>query len=316
MSSPVSAIEFAVLQQAADWFALLRDEQVSEQDRLAWQHWLDAQPQHRQAWQRVETISGQFERLPHRQAARSALQARGMDRRQALKVLSIIGGGSMLALGGRALPWQQWQANQRTAVGEVRGSQLADGSRLWLNTDSALEVNFTAKLRRLALYRGEALIEMATDRRPLWLETEQGRLRVQDGRFGVRQLEDGFQVSAYSGSLEIVGARRQSLVAGQQAYFDEQWVDRPEVLRQARQAWTHGTLQADDMPLGEFIAELSRYQHGHLGCDPRVAGLRLVGAFPLAEPERIYAALEASLPVRVVRRLPWWISIEPRHSAT
>lgn len=315
MARPIAQIDFAVLQQAADWFARLRDECVSEQDRLAWQHWLDAQPQHRQAWQRVELISGQFERLPQRQAARSALQARGVDRRQALKVLSIIAGGSVLALGGRSLPWQQWQANQRTAVGEVRGSQLADGSRLWLNTDSALDVDFAPTLRRLALYRGEVLVEVAADSRPLWLETEQGRLRVQSGRFGVRQRDSGFLVSAYSGSLDILGARRQGVIAGQQAYFDSRWVDRPERLRQAQQAWTQGVLQADDMSLGEFVAELSRYQHGHLGCDPKVAGLRLVGAFPLAEPERIYAALEASLPVRVVRRLPWWISIEPREAA-
>ncbi|SIR84577.1 FecR family protein [Aquipseudomonas alcaligenes] len=309
------SIDFAVLQQAADWFARLRDEHASEQDRLAWQHWLEARPQHRQAWLRVESISGQFERLPQRQAARSALQARGVERRQALKALSIVAGVGLLGLGGRALPWQQWQASQRTAVGEVRDSQLADGSRLWLNTDSALDVDFTAQLRRLALYRGEVLVEAADDARPLWLETAHARLRVQGGRFAVRQLDDGYLVSTQVGALEIIGARRQSLVAGQQAYFDAHWVDSPVPLRQGQQAWTHGILQADDMPLGEFVAELSRHQRGHLGCDPRVANLRLVGAFPLAQPARIYAALEASLPVRVVHRLPWWISIEPRHSA-
>ncbi|AMR66991.1 FecR domain-containing protein [Aquipseudomonas alcaligenes] len=309
------SIDFAVLQQAADWFARLRDEHASEQDRLAWQHWLAARPQHRQAWLRVESISGQFERLPQRQAARSALQARGVERRQALKALSIVAGVGLLGLGGRALPWQQWQASQRTAVGEVRDSQLADGSRLWLNTDSALDVDFTAQLRRLTLYRGEVLVEAADDARPLWLETAHARLRVQGGRFAVRQLDDGYLVSTQVGALEIIGARRQSLVAGQQAYFDAHWVDSPVPLRQGQQAWTHGILQADDMPLGEFVAELSRHQRGHLGCDPRVANLRLVGAFPLAQPARIYAALEASLPVRVVHRLPWWISIEPRYSA-
>lgn len=309
------SIDFAVLQQAADWFARLRDEHASEQDRLAWQHWLEARPQHRQAWLRVESISGQFERLPQRQAARSALQARGVERRQALKALSIVAGVGLLGLGGRALPWQQWQASQRTAVGEVRDSQLADGSRLWLNTDSALDVDFTAQLRRLTLYRGEVLVDAADDARPLWLETAHARLRVQGGRFAVRQLDDGYLVSTHVGALEILGVRRQSLVAGQQAYFDAHWVDSPVPLRQGQQAWTHGILQADDMPLGEFVAELSRHQRGHLGCDPRVANLRLVGAFPLAQPERIYAALEASLPVRVVHRLPWWISIEPRRSA-
>lgn len=303
--------DFAVLQQAAEWFAVLRDEH-SEQDRHAWLQWLEAHPQHRQAWLRVEGISAQFERLPQRQAARTALQARGLGRRQALKALSVIGAGAVLGLGGRELPWQQWQANQRTAVGEVTGRQLADGSRLWLNTDTALDVDFSRGLRRLALYRGEVLVEMATDARPLWLETANGSLRVQEGRFSVRQLEDESLVAAYDGSLDIQAPRQQHLQAGQQVHFDRQQVGQPMPLRTAMQAWTHGVLQADDIPLGEFIAELARYQRGHLGCDPQVANLRLVGAFPLDDHERIYAALEASLPVRVVRRLPWWISIEPR----
>ena len=34
-----------------------------------------------------------------------------------------------------------------------------------------------------------------------------------------------------------------------------------------------------------------------------------------SSPQEQVAALEASLPVRVVRRLPWWISIEPRNAA-
>ena len=42
MAGGASPIDFVVLQQAADWFALLRDERVSELDRQAWQRWLDA----------------------------------------------------------------------------------------------------------------------------------------------------------------------------------------------------------------------------------------------------------------------------------
>lgn len=307
MSSP----DFLVLQQAAEWFAVLRG-QHGEAERLAWQQWLEAHPQNRQAWVRVESISGQFERLPQRQAASTALQARGPGRRQVLKSLAIVGGIGLLGLGGRELPWQRWQANQRTSVGEVTERRLDDGSRLWLNTDTALDVDFTRTRRHMVLYRGEALVELAADARPLWLDTEGARLHVAEGRFSLRQLEDGFRVAVYSGSLEVQGVRLQRLVAGQQAVFDRARIDPPVALRPAQQAWTHGVLQADDMPLGEFVAELSRYQRGHLGCDPRVAGLRLVGAFPLADRERIFAALEASLPVRVVRRLPWWISIEPR----
>src|SRR5690606_37605533 len=107
MASAHSSIDFAVLQQAAEWFALLRSDRVQEHDRLAWQGWLESRPQHRQAWQRVEAISEQFERLPQGTAVRSALQARGVGRRHAVKMLSLLGGASALLLAGRSAPWQQ-----------------------------------------------------------------------------------------------------------------------------------------------------------------------------------------------------------------
>ena len=73
-------------------------------------------------------------------------------------------------------------------------------------------------------------------------------------------------------------------------------------------------LLADDMRLGDFVVELSRYRRGYLGCAPQVADLRLVGAFPLADTGRVLRALAETLPVRIHRPLPWWVSIEPRIS--
>lgn len=307
-----NSIDFAVLQQAAEWFALLRSDGVQEHDRIAWQRWLEAQPQHSQAWQRVEAISGQFERMPQCKAARSALQARGVGRRQAVKMLSLLCGGGALLLAGRSAPWQQWQASQRTTVGQVQDSLLSDGSHLWLNTDTALDINFAGTQRRLSLYRGELFIEAAVDARPLLVETAHGSLRMQGTRFSVREYDGATQVVAYEGVADILSVPGLHVQSGQQLTFSRDLPGQPSPLRAGMQAWTRGVLQADDMRLGDFIAELSRYQRGHLACDPQVADLRLVGAFPLADPARVFTALEASLPVRVVRTLPWWITIEPR----
>lgn len=76
-------------------------------------------------------------------------------------------------------------------------------------------------------------------------------------------------------------------------------------------AWIRGILMADQMPLSELVAELSRYRSGHLGVSPEIAGLPVVGVFPLRDPEAALAMLERSLPVRVQRTLPWWTTLEP-----
>ena len=94
--------------------------------------------------------------------------------------------------------------------------------------------------------------------------------------------------------------------------FTADAIDAPERADPAREAWSRGVILADDVALGALIAELDRYQHGHIGVDPAVAGIRVVGRFPADDPDRMLAMLERDLPIRVRRTLPWWVSIEAR----
>lgn len=311
------SLDYQVLQAAAQWFAVLQSDAVSESERQAWRDWI-AIPEHAKAWQRVEQISGRFEPLtggPFSSAANVLLQRREPSRRHALKTLSILCGGALLAFSGGALPWRSWTADHRTAVGEVRDWRLDDGSRLWLNTDSAMAVAFTDQARQLSLYRGEALLQTSAERRPLLLRTSEGDLRVRDvAKFSVVQRDGITQLSVFEGAIDIQPAGRDGIhtvLQGQQVAFDARQL-RPELpVQPGRQAWSSGVLLADDLRLDEFVAELARYRQGYLGCDPRIAGLRVVGAYPLADPERILEALASTLPLRINRRLPWWVSLEP-----
>ncbi|YCH23492.1 FecR domain-containing protein [Pseudomonas sp. D1-3] len=305
------------LQQAAEWFAVLADPPVNDQQRQAWQQWLAARPEHAAAWQRVEAISSQFARLPadtHRRAAAQALRRPGRSRRQVLGLFAVLGGAGLLAAAGQGRPWGAWLASERTATGEIRDLRLADGSHLWLGSRTAVDVDYGASTRLLRLLQGEVLIDTAPDPRPLLLDTRHGRLQALGTRFGVRE-GDGFtQLSVFAGAVRIepsIGQAAQVLQAGHQVRFGSDAISASEPVDPARQAWSRGVLLANDRRLGDFIAELADYLPGYLGCDPRVADLRLVGAYPLGDPERILQALAGSLPIRVNRRLPWWVTIDP-----
>ncbi|WP_437880523.1 FecR domain-containing protein [Pseudomonas sp. LRF_L74] len=313
------AIDYAVLQRAAHWFSVLQAERVSAAQRDAWQAWLDERPEHALAWQRVERVSRQFDLLPaevQRGPARIALQG-GSQRRQVLGLL-VLGCGALF--GGLAVRndnWRAWMAQQRTATGEVRQVSLADGGLLWLGSASALDIEYDAGLRRVRLYAGELCIRTAVDPRPLVVDSAQGRMRALGTRFSVRQEQGRTRLNVFEGAVEVCPAAssvRRVVQAGQQVMFSADAIGTIEPVQRNREAWTRGMLQADDMRLGDFIEELTVYFPGYLGCDPAVADLRLVGAYPLAEPERILAALAASLPVQVNRRLPWWVSIGPRNA--
>ncbi|MHB0766001.1 FecR domain-containing protein [Stutzerimonas sp. NM35] len=308
--------DYRVLQEAAHWFAVLQSGSASAVDRQAWHAWL-REPQHALAWQRVERISGQFQPLADDRAGRAAsrlLQQRQPNRRQALKMLSLVGGGA-LALSTGLGGWQEWSADQRTAVGEVRDLRLADGSQLWLNTDSAVDVSFDRHVRQLSLLRGELLLDTPEERRPLLLRTAEGRVQTrQQARFAVRQHPGLTQLDVFAGMVEIQPTRfgaPQTIASGQQATFGIDFIRPAQPVQAASQAWANGVLLADNQRLEDFVAELGRYRRGYIGCDPRIADLRVVGAFPLADTERVLDALESTLPLRINRRLPWWISLEP-----
>ena len=201
-------IDYRVLQEAAKWFAVLQSGAASAGERQAWSAWLE-QPEHARAWAKVERISGQFQPLADDAVGRTAgamLHSRQSSRRQALKVLSVLCGGAALSLAGGSLPWRQWTADERTAVGEVRDLRLADGSQLWLNTDTAVDIADDATARRLALYHGELLVDASPSQggRPLLLTSREGRVRSeQAARFSLRQEDGHTRLSVFAGVVDI-----------------------------------------------------------------------------------------------------------------
>lgn len=313
-----------LLQQAAQWFAVMQSESVTEQERKAWQHWLSSSEQHHQAWQKVESISHRFIDLPVA-ASRAALDSSAksaITRRQALKTFAFFFVSS-------GIVWQvarqrHWDAQYRTARGEIRQLDLDDGSRLWLNTASAVDVTFSPTLRQIVLHSGELYIETAADtrkrKRPLVVDTRFGRLQALGTRFNVRQGEDRTLLSVMQAAVEIrlkhnasnVHPQVKRVKSGQQVSFNANTLQPVVSLASSSSAWIKGVIVADNMRLDDFINELNRYHKGHLGYHPAVAGLRLVGAYPVNDVERILAALEQSHPVTIHRILPWWVTIKVR----
>ena len=325
MSAEPDAIahEGRILSQAAEWFAVLGDENTGDDERRRWHDWLAADPAHARAWQRVEAISQPFLRAagagPAGAAHETLARAQQTGRRRTLRLL---GFGGMAAGCGlllrHTLPWQVWlhdyavaHAAQRTAIGERRELRLEDGTRLALNTASAVDLDFGHRFRRIVLHRGEILVDSAPDRRsparPLVVDTPSGRLTALGTRFAVRGDAAGSLVAVFQGTVRIAPAGGGSidLVAGRQARFTAAGVQADSHADPARESWLRGQLIADDMPLADFIAELARYTFVPIALDPRAARHRLVGVYSIADPGQdvpaILAALEQALPVRVQR---------------
>ncbi|MRW82692.1 DUF4880 domain-containing protein [Pseudoduganella sp. FT26W] len=313
------------MQHAADWFALLRSGDATEQDRADWRSWLAQSPEHRAAWAYAESISRRFAPVQtpeNRRAAAAALtqvrQTRHGRRHLLRGIVALAGTGLLGWAGWRHSPLPEltlaWSADHHTGTGEIRDIALADGTRIWLNTASALNADYQPALRRVDLLGGEMLIETAHDARPFVATTRHGRLRALGTRFTVRLDGDTTLLAVYQGAVEVrtgQGALR-IISAGSQVRFDNAQIQPTVAADPAREAWTRGVLLAADIPLKDLVAELRRYHRGHIGVAPQVAELRVLGGYPLRDPERTLAMLESVLPIRVQHTLPWWTTIDPK----
>lgn len=309
-----------VLREAAQWLVLLHSGQAQPADWQALERWRAQDAAHDMAWQRAERLARTFGAVPAQLGLPVLANARrGANRRAALRVLAWVGTAPTAAfLGWRHLPWQEWSAAHRTAVGEQRSVVLADGSRIMLNTATALDVAFSVQERLLRLRAGEVLIATAADaagHRSFRVETPQGWLRALGTRFAVRLGDRGeARVAVAEGAVEIAprqGAARVVLRAGEQCSFTADAVQPAQALADQALAWAQGVLYADGMRLDDFAVELSRYRPGVVRCDPQVAGLRISGAFQLHDTGHILAMLRETLPVQVVVRTRYWVTLVP-----
>ena len=326
----MSALSHQALQQAAEWFALLRSGEATAADRAQWQAWLDDAQEHRKAWQQVERISGRFEpaqNSPSRDAAARGFctaNTRMARRRQVLVGLGGLAGSALFGwIGWRHTPLpgllMARYADYRSETGEVRSIELPDGSSIWLGTASAFDLDYRKDLRRIRLIAGEILVQTAADPdRPFVVDTPQGRLRALGTRFTVRLDDDETLVAVYSGAVEARTADTAAtriIQTGQQTRFTSATLAAGEIADPAREAWTRGILVTENTPLIDVVRELRRYRGGYLGVAPEIAHLSVIGSYPATDPDRALAMLEAVLPIRVKRPLSWWVSIEPRDGA-
>ncbi len=319
----------AVAQQAVEWFIDLQAEPESSVLRSKWQQWHAAHPDHARAWQRIETVQGQvwgpLRKLPS--PLKSALARASLTPPRSLARRNAIAGVAVLLFAGGAAwltqeeaGWALWVADWRTAKGERRTVVLADGTTLTLNTDSAINVSFSASERRVRLVAGEVFIRTAHDemKRPFLIETPEGEAQALGTRYTVRLQNKTTDVAVFEGAVRITprhaSAPPQTLQAGERASFTGNAMASPQAADPDSSAWTEGFNIAKGMRLADFLTELSRYSPNALSCDAAVADLRVSGSYPLADINPILDTVSAmlSLDIETVTRFWGWQTVRIR----
>ncbi|MNM73621.1 fec operon regulator FecR [compost metagenome] len=305
------------VKQAIQWMLRLRESGHDPALQQQCAQWRGARHEHEQAWQRVVHLHQDLDlrTIPGAGVALQTLETsqRRLHRRQALKLLGGIAMvGSAAWLGKDLDAVSAWASDYATGTGERRSFALPDGSLMQLNTRSAVDLAFNEQQRLLRLKHGELMIS-CSPQRPLLVQTRDVLLEGFDGRFVARQDSDCTRVSVSHGRLAIhrpADGQLQWIESGQNWRLDAQGAHRLEQVDMDAMAWTEGLIVTRDMRLIDFLAQVSRYRHGYLGCSDEIADLRLSGVFRLEEPEQLLQLLPRTLPVRLRQRTRWWVRVE------
>jgi transmembrane sensor len=299
------------------------------------QAWLDAAPEHarahataRAAMDSVSALAGDPAILALR---RQALAARGDGSGQAWRraaacvaLVVLAGAGSFLltsprpggegearrALVENAMPGREHaHETYRTAVGARSSIKLPDGSVAILDTDSAVQVDFTEDERTVRLLKGQALFEVAKHRptpfrvyaadRCITAVGTQFNVRLDGTRLRVTLIEGRVKVSEANLTRQQAPQANMTLSPGEE--LDER-VGRPMLVEGAdltkAQSWKDGLVEFEDEPLSQAVAELNRYSAKPIVIgDPSISNLRVTGVFNTDQSERFAQTLTEIFPL-------------------
>jgi transmembrane sensor len=200
-----------------------------------------------------------------------------------------------------------------TAIGETRTIVLPDGSSVIMGGLTKLSVGYRQDVRRLELVEGQALFNVAKDRkRPFVVRSGNGLITARGTEFDIKRDTDAMAVTLVHGVVDVNAtngfkARDVRLRAGMQLHVSAKgkisepaFVDVRRVL-----AWREGQLNYEDAKLSTIVADLNRYSPRPITIDDDAVGaIRVSGSIKTMSIDNWLAGLAAAFDISVDRRNP------------
>jgi transmembrane sensor len=333
--------------RAAEWLAKRDSGEWTEEDARALDAWLDASTANTVAFIRLEAVWNEAGRLqvfssrapltpPAAGEWPSALLDPVMERPETPETFvpciashpaparrrwlpAALAASVLLAL---VLAGLSYVSSHRfaysTPVGGLASVPMSDGSKITLNTDSAIHVALSDTEREVRLDRGEAFFEVAKDpSRPFIVNAGTKRVVAVGTKFSVRREGNDIgvfvtegkvrfeDVSTPQGEIANSAAGNVLLTAGSVAHASD-----TSVLVQVREipaieellSWRTGYLVFHETALADAVAEFNRYNDRKIVIqDPRVASIALSGKFRSTNFEAFVRLLQDGFAIHAER---------------
>lgn len=290
--------------EASAWLARLHGGSDVEVERR-FRRWYEASPAHAAAFERVRRSYESAGLLRHSELARERQLEERTPRIStqprwafagAVAVALLIPAAILVTNGGVAPFGTRNTVLLASAVGEIRHITLEDGSKVTLDTSTAVEVELGRTERRAVVQKGRARFRVAPDPRPFVIEAGAATVSSDQAVLDVESLGKHARIEVHSGSATASSGPREAATvrvdAGQGFSSDRE--PGTYLLNGDRSAWTSGMLQFDATPLGEAVAAANRYSERLIIIRGNLHQLRVTGAFRAGDTAGLAKALAAA----------------------
>lgn len=338
-----------VLRAATDWALELDSSELTIERTAEWQRWLNEDPRHARAFERVEKLLSRVEQIHSPPwPTQAQLEADDYDgsipvgarrRRSRPRPFSSTTSAWALALAASIvlllagmfvlgyprsihLPGMLAIDRVATPAGGTQRIVLTDGSAVEVSGKSTLRATFTPGARRITLESGEAFFRVAKDStRPFTVFAGTTTIRALGTAFNVRRAGDRIVVAVAEGTVWISSpdgtrkVRTAELDAGQQtiARPSDAPLEKVAIDTRSVAGWRNGRLQYLDEPLASVAEDVGRYTARDIEItDPALRDLRVTSTVLESNIDSWLHSLEAIFPVSVQRHVDGSVTISPR----
>lgn len=314
---------------AISWYLLL-EAGMTKQEEVSFNTWLSQSPKHKEIFDETCRLFGKIDSLD-----KNCLEALKEENKQkssnnssfnGILSLAIVACALFLFIGVTLLSQNFFnfdslksKKNYFTAFGEKKEFNLEDGSKIFLDSNSKLEVAFYKDTREVKLKKGRVLFEVSHDKlRPFIIYSGFTRVKVLGTSFVLEYANNATKISVKSGKVQIARLEENTtklalgrnlylkeLEIGEQALLNDNW-ETPKFSKINTQQiglWKEGRVEFDNTPLELAIKEFSRYSKLILIIeDKSLKTLPIMGSFDLNRLDAFIQALEMIYEVKAIKQ--------------
>jgi transmembrane sensor len=272
---------------AAAWLAR-EDRGLAPQEQLALETWLDAASLNKVAYLRLKSVWMRADRLT---VLKSPLpQAAPRTARRPVILAAIAAALTVMLATGGYLTWRlQAEKAFATGIGATQQVQLADGTRMELNTNTRVHTDVTAARRAVTLDSGEAYFDVVHDaKRPFIVYAGNRRITDLGTKFSVFRDGDDVRVLVREGRVRVDMMDKAAVSAPVVAQAGHAVITKGgETLLLAKPdhdiadalSWRSGMLVFNQQTLAEAAEQFNRYNAKQIFVEGDARRIRIGGSF-------------------------------------